>query len=364
MMILLLILIVILLIIIGLLLRHNKLARRCSLELGDAIDDLKLLQHAGKEISSKLEMNELLPGVMNAFAKAGKVKKGSLMLYDKEKNILEIKASMGLSERAIKNVKLKIGEGIAGRVAQTKTPLLINDITYDKHYKEIFNEYHQKRPKETILSLPLIFKNEVLGVVTLDSKISGEQFIRNDERLLSILASQTAVSINNARMYEMAITDGMTKLYIHRYLLHRLKQEFDKAKRYRRPLSLIFADIDNFKLFNDTHGHQVGDKALLHISKLIKKCTRVTDICARYGGDEFVIILPETPKSQGMILSKRLKETVEESFFKEKGQQYKITISIGLAEYTSNINSDKDLLENADQNLLKAKKEGRNKIIG
>lgn len=340
-----------------------KLFKKHSKKLNTAMDDLELLQILGKEVSSKLEMNELLPAIMEAFVKAGDVAKGSLMLYDEEKNILEIKESIGLSPRAVKNIKLRIGEGIAGRVAETKKPMLVNDTKYDMYYREFFPEDTHGRPREIILSLPLIFKDRVLGVVTLDAKVTGKQFIRNDERLLSILASQAAVAINNARMYEMAITDGLTKLYIQKYFLHRLKQEFDKAKRYGRSLSLLFLDIDDFKLFNDTHGHQIGDMALVHISKLIKKPTRSVDICARYGGDEFVIVLPETAKRKALVLAQRLCKSVHQSVFEAGGNQYTSTISIGVAEYTDNMSAPEELIEKADKYLYQAKEGGRNRIV-
>ncbi|MDA3792252.1 MAG: sensor domain-containing diguanylate cyclase [Elusimicrobia bacterium] len=342
--------------------KHIKRLKAQKKKMQDAINDLKLLQEVSKDVSSKLEMGQLLPAVMDAFVRAGNVKKGSIMLYDNEKDLLEIKAAKGLSQRAIDNVKLRLGEGIGGRVAETGESILINDTTKNSIYKDFFAGGKKARPHETLLCLPLIFKGGVLGVVTLDSKITGQQFIRNDERLLSILASQTAVSINNARMYEMAITDGLTKLYIRRYFFNRLEEEIEKSSRYGHPLSLLFLDIDHFKEFNDTYGHQMGDKALIHLSKVMVDKTRNVDICARYGGEEFIIILPETPKDAALILAKRLRKSIEVSSFTGLGQEYKLTVSIGLAEYTSNMTS-KDIIKEADKNLYKAKDTGRNKVV-
>lgn len=333
-------------------------------KLRESAEDLELLQEVSKEISSRLEMKELLPTIMNAFVRAGKVKKGSLMIYNEETGRMEIKAAKEVSERAIEKIKLKIGEGIAGRVAETGEPLLINDTTKDKYYKEFFPEDPKGRPSETLLCLPLIFKDKVLGVITLDSKITGEQFIRNDERLLSILASQAAVSINNARMYKMAITDGLTKLYIQRYFLLRIEQEFGKSKRYGRPLSIIFVDIDYFKLFNDNYGHQIGDMALIHITKSIRKHTRATDICSRYGGDEFIIILPETPIRQGLMLGERLRKSVERNLLNVKGDKFLMTVSIGVAEYNNHMKAHQDLIREADRKLYQAKEGGRNMVMG
>ncbi|MGM0442012.1 MAG: sensor domain-containing diguanylate cyclase, partial [Elusimicrobiota bacterium] len=285
------------------------------------------------------------------------------MLYDREKDLLEIKASRGLSERAIENVKLKMGEGIGGRVAQTGEPILINDTTKNHFYKDFFKESEKGRPRETLLCLPLKFKEDILGVVTLDSKFSGKQFIRNDKRLLSILASQAAVAINNARMYKMAITDPLTKLYMRRFFLTRLDQEIEKAKRYSGKFSLLFLDIDHFKKFNDTYGHQMGDRALMHLADIMKSTTRGADICGRYGGEEFVILLPETPKERAVILAERLREKVDNSTFKVDGRKYKIRICIGVAGYNSSVKTPKDLIREADKKLYRAKEEGRNKVV-
>ncbi len=341
---------------------HIKRLKNQKKKLQSAIDDLKLLQGVSKEVSSKLEMSQLLPSIMEAFVRAGNVKKGSIMLYDREKDLLEIKTAKGLSQRAIDNVKLHLGEGIGGRVAETGESILINDTTKNSVYKDFFSGDMKGRPRETLLCLPLMFKGEILGVVTLDSKISGQQFIRNDERLLSILASQSAISINNARTYELAITDGLTKLYIRRYFFNRLNEEIEKSSRYRHPFSLLFLDIDHFKEFNDTYGHQMGDKALIHLSKIMIDKTRTVDICARYGGEEFIIILPETQKDSGLILAERLRKSIEVSSFVGLGHEYKIRVSIGLAEYRQDMTS-KELIKEADKNLYKAKETGRNKVI-
>ncbi|MBN2407533.1 MAG: sensor domain-containing diguanylate cyclase [Elusimicrobia bacterium] len=330
--------------------------------LRQAVHDLKLLQKLSSDMSSHLEMNELLPAIMGAFVKAGKVKKGSIMLYDRKEGILRIRESLGLSPRAVENVKLKIGEGIAGRVAYTRKPVLVNDTTENRFYKEIFPD--DALPKETILSLPLIFKGELLGVVNLDSKITGEQFIRNDERLMSIIASHAAVSINNARMYELAITDGLTGLYIKRYFLRHMHKEFEKAKRYGRALSLVFIDIDNFKDFNDTNRHQVGDQALIHISKLILQSTRAADLCARYGGDEFVVMMPETAGRKASVLAERLRKNIEETVFTHNRCDYGMTVTIGVAEYSDNMETFDDLINMADSRLYMAKEQGRNRVMG
>jgi len=339
--------------------KQKRTAEKCK----TAVNDLKLVQELGKEISSKLQMSELLPAIMDAFVKAGDVSKGSLMLYDRERDILEIHSSVGLSDRARKYIKLKIGEGIAGRVAETGKPILVNDTTGARMYKDFFSEDSRGRPQETILSMPLIFKGEVLGVITLDAKKSGGQFIRNDERLLSILALQAAVSINNARMYEMAITDDLTKLYSKRHFIIRLQEEVEKARRYDRPLSLLFVDIDHFKEFNDTYGHQLGDRALQHLGGVIKKTTRAADISGRYGGEEFVIILPETARESALILAERLRKNIEKQSFVSRGNEYRITVSIGIGEYKAKMTSPSQLISEADKNLYKAKQKGRNRVV-
>lgn len=331
--------------------------------------DLKLIQDISKDITATLEMRELFPQIMDAFAKACNVSKGSIMLMNEETQTLEIKAGIGLSARAYEVVRPKLAEGVAGVVAATCESILIDDTSKEKYlYLDFISDPTKSRPKETLLCLPLIFKGHVLGVVSLDKKVGGEKFSEYDRRIASIIANQVAVAIQNAKLYEYAITDGLTDLYIHKYFHHRLEKEMERAKRFEQTLSLIMFDIDHFKSFNDTYGHQVGDEALVHLSKVLRNTMRSTDILARYGGEEFAVILVPEPKIEQtpeMVknIAERLRRNVEDTPIEISNKKLKISISIGVVSWYGEKKVDKDkLIKLADDALYKAKRNGRNRV--
>ncbi len=342
----------------------KKQIKLLSQKIDQSNNDMKLINELGLEICSVLELTRVLPKIVDVFAQAGQVNKASLMLLNEETGVLEIKAGIGLSARAYEHVSPKLGEGIAGVVAATGKSILINDTSGDKMlYKDFITDNTKPRPKETLLSLPIIFKGKTLGVINLDSKITGKPFIRNDEVLLSVLANQSAVAITNAQLYSLAITDGLTKLYIHRYFQIRLAQEIDRTKRYKLPMSLIMFDIDKFKSFNDTYGHQTGDYVLANLAKIVNVTIRNTDIPARYGGEEFAIILPETDSDEAKYVAERLRTNIETTVFEFDKKNVKVTVSLGIATYKSdNEITKKELIKNADTALYHAKQTGRNKF--
>jgi len=331
--------------------------------------DLELIQDLSKDVVAILKMDELLPQVMNAFAKAGNVSKGSIMFLDEATQTLSIKYGLGLSARAYEVVRPKLAEGVAGVVAATCEPILIDDTSKENHlYIDFVSDPQKSRPKETLLCLPLIFKGHVLGVVSLDKKAGGENFSEYDRKILSILANQSAVAIQNARLYENAITDGLTDLYIHKYFHYRLEKEMDRARRSGQTLSLVIFDIDHFKNFNDLYGHQIGDAALVHISKILRETMRSTDVLARYGGEEFAAILVPDPKVEQTPeivkgIAERLRKNIETTPLSCKDRQLKITISVGTVSWNGEKKVDKDeLIKRADVSMYAAKHGGRNRV--
>lgn len=331
--------------------------------------DLELIQDISKDITATLEPRDLFPQIMDAFVRAGNVSKGSIMLMNDETQTLEIKAGVGLSPHAYELVRPKLAEGVAGVVAATCESILIDDISKEKHlYLDFVSASKKPRPKEMLLCLPLIFKGHVLGVVSLDKTLGGKKFSAYDRRILSILANQAAVAIQNARLYENAISDGLTELYIHKYFHHRLEREMERARRFGQPLHLIMFDIDHFKNFNDVYGHQVGDAALVHLAKILKDTMRLSDVLARYGGEEFAVILIPDPKTEqtaavAKSIAERLRKNVESTPLVLKNRKLKITISIGVASWLGEKKVDKDkLIKKADDALYRAKRDGRNRV--
>jgi diguanylate cyclase (GGDEF)-like protein len=194
------------------------------------------------------------------------------------------------------------------------------------------------------------------------------EYSKRELSALVLLANQATIALLKAQALEqtmeLAITDGLTKLFNHRYFQERLDQEVRRSRRYKHTLSLIMADIDWFKTYNDQFGHPRGDTALKTVANVMRGMTRETDILARYGGEEFVVILPETSKDEAANLARRICSAInEEDIFGEEAMpDGKFTISLGVASMPDDANNKQALIDAADKSLYMAKKQGRNQV--
>jgi diguanylate cyclase (GGDEF)-like protein len=217
------------------------------------------------------------------------------------------------------------------------------------------------------VTLPLIYAKNVLGVVSIGSH-NIEKYSIETSRLLSTLTNQLASSLNNCLLYEgmqrIAMTDDLTDLNNYRFFKQMMEYEFVRAERYAVPLSCIIMDIDNFKSFNDTYGHQAGDKILSEIASILKNIVRKTDTPARYGGEEFVIICPSTNNGDATNLAERIRKEVASHIFLSDQDSLHITMSFGVATFVSNngIQDKNQLIKSADRFLYLAKSKGKNRV--
>ena len=342
---------------------NPKIPVKVKKELERKSADLRLLLELSTQISSAQKRRILYNRIVKLFAEVAQTEKSSLMLFNEKTNRLHIVAGIGISKEAKRRLNLRIGEGIAGQVAQTGKPMMINDTVGSSRYKPLHIRRKQVHKTESLLAVSLITKGKVIGVITVSNKVSRQPFIRNDRILLGTLANQAAVAIENTQLYVEAITDGLTGLYIHTYFQRRLMEEIKKLSRYPAPLALLIIDVDYFKKFNDTYGHQEGDRVLKNIARIFKKNVRSGDLIARYGGEEFALILPETDDKGARLVAERLRKKVEASNFLQgkKKKKVKITVSIGVADYRKGMRKE-ILIGQADQALYRAKREGRNRV--
>ena len=323
----------------------------------------QVLMDTGNALNSTLELHKLFDLMVNSASR--ELQAGLVSVMIKEGEFLTVKAARGMDEKLKRRVRLRVGESITGWVAQHAQPLLIKDITRDKRFKP--KAAHRRYSSESFLSVPIIHKGEVLGVLNCTDKAGNGEFTEDDLEFMRTMASQAAVAIVNARMMdhirELADHDGLTGLYNHRFFIERLYQEIERIDRYKnKPVSLVIIDIDHFKKVNDTYGHQAGNQVLKELAKVLFELTRRVDVICRFGGEEFAIILPQISSSKALIYMERVRKAVEKMRVQTRSEVISITVSAGISDYPENCTDADKLLGQADQALYLAKNSGRNCI--
>ena len=331
-----------------------------------AITDLLPFIEISKALTSTLNPREVLEIIMKEISELFKPRTWSLLLVDEEKNELYFEIAIGPNSEKLKKIRLKIGEGIAGWVAQHGEPVITNNPYEDERFNRKVDEIINFKT-QSIIAVPLKSKGKILGVIELINELSDGKFTKDDLILLQTFSDFAAIAIENARyvekIKELTIKDDVTKLYNSRYLQEALDREISRARRHNRKLSIIFIDIDHFKHVNDTYGHLVGSKVLAEFGELLRNSLREIDIPTRYGGDEYVIILPETDKESAVKVAQRIRKKLKEHVFLEnEGYQIKITASFGISTYPDDALEKLDLLRLADNAMYKVKETTRDDI--
>jgi diguanylate cyclase (GGDEF)-like protein len=217
----------------------------------------------------------------------------------------------------------------------------------------------------SILCYPLQRRGERIGVIELINKSDGI-FSLADQSLVEMMLNPLAVAIRTVDMFESAerltITDDLTKLFNYRYLMKYLQADVKRCLRYKKKVSLLFIDVDGFKRINDTFGHLVGSQALAEMGQVFKRIVRETDVVGRYGGDEFVIVLPETPLNGAMVIAERIRKKVEECEFVAQNLSIRLTVSLGVANCPKHTLTAEGLIKKADAAMYRAKELSKNSI--
>jgi diguanylate cyclase (GGDEF)-like protein len=210
---------------------------------------------------------------------------------------------------------------------------------------------------------PLLCQERVVGVLNLADKIEQEQFSDEDVALIELFSQFVGASIGNIKLFEkiqkQATTDGLTGLVNHRTFYEVLEKELWRSRRYGGHISLIMIDVDNLKSMNDTFGHRAGDKVIKTISRKIRECIRSIDTAARYGGDEFAVILPNTSLTDATVVAKRMVDLVSKTKVLWKRENIDLSISVGLGQYDADATPE-DITSYSDKALYQAKKAGKN----
>ncbi|HOV28062.1 MAG TPA: sensor domain-containing diguanylate cyclase [Pseudobacteroides sp.] len=308
-----------------------------------------------RNISSILEMNTLLDKVLMTVIEVSGAQNGCLMIKNSKSGKLEILAQKitsgsinDISDEIIRNVYEKGEAIISTNVADEEK--------YSIYQSMLINGV------KSVLCLPIKSNEEIVGICYLENKLSSAVFSPEDIDMLNSLLAQAAISIENARLYKIATTDGLTGLISHRHFKFILEKEIERCKKHKKIFSLIMFDIDHFKNINDTYGHQAGDLVLSNVAMTMKKVFRNSDIIARYEGDEMAIILPETDEASTLEYAQMLIDTIKETEIQYEGNRIMITISAGIASYPKHATSPATLIKAADTALYRSKAEGRDRV--
>jgi len=248
---------------------------------------------------------------------------------------------------------------------RSKELIVIEDI--DSHKKPIIRKSQRafagNYKTNNCAIVPLICQDRVVGVLNLADKVNGDRFNCEDIALIELFSQLVGASIGNIKLFEkiqrQATTDGLTGLVNHKTFYEILEKELLRSRRYGGQISLIMIDVDNLKKINDNHGHRAGDKVIKEISRRIKESIRQIDTAARYGGDEFAVILPNTSLSDATIVAQRMVNVVAQSPTTWRKEQIQLSISVGLGQYDADANPE-DITSRSDQALYTAKQAGKN----
>ncbi|HHY47375.1 MAG TPA: diguanylate cyclase [Firmicutes bacterium] len=364
-------------------------------------DEMTSLYKIGIAATSTLDLAEVLEVIYREVSKVMDAGGFFIALYNEETRQISFEFVVDNGER-LSPFSVSLGDdgGFTAKVITQRTPVFVADALSNGSNLPQETRVIGQTPR-SVIAVPLLARGRVVGVLSVQSYTTA--YTQGDLRLVSTIGVQAAIAIENARLYaelkrknsilqdreaelrrvnarldeqlaevtrlhriaeQLAITDSVTGIHNYRYFQDRLDYEIERATRYSRYLSLIMVDIDDFKKYNDAHGHQAGDAVLQAVTREIVKSVRSTDIVARYGGEEFVIILLEADKPRALKVAEKIRARIESYPFPNEETQPggKITISLGVSSFPDDAKTKHDLVKMADMAMYAGKRDGGNRV--
>lgn len=320
-----------------------------------------------KALAGICDMEILLTAVLERIKVLIPARNWSLLLLDPQTQELYFAVVVGLDPGALKGIRLKLGEGIAGTVAQTAQPIFISNAEQDPRFCARVDAT-TGFATQSIIALPLLVRGEVVGVFEVVN-VENEQFFR--ERflpLLTILGDYVAIAVDNVRnlqrLQARTFIDEVTGFYNTRYLIVKLDRFIDDIRDAGGKFSVVFLDLDDFKAVVDTHGHLRGSKILAEVAWVIHSVLGPDDSLVRYGGDEFVILLPHRSQPEALKLTRELRQAINQTrFLQKEGLEIALTASYGIATLPEDAQDRETLLLIADQAMFYSKGRGKDRIV-
>lgn len=329
---------------------------------------INIIHEIGKTLTSSLTVKEVVQQIFYKVAELFNPENWSLLLVDHERGDLyfEIVVSQTDQVDKIKGSRLKIGEGIAGWVAKTGRPLLVPSVDKEPRFSRKVDE-EADFITESIICIPLKIRDKVLGVIEFVNKTDLATLHDFDIEMLTTVADFAAIALENARNFEqvsrLTITDDITGLYNARHLQSLLQQEIELATELGTECSLIFFDLDFFKRVNDTHGHLIGTSLLAELGTFVSGMLDSNHAAARYGGDEFVIIMRNTSKQEATAFCKELRDRLNSTvFLSAENLAISVTASFGIATFPEDADNNQQILHLADERMYTIKSSGKNEV--
>jgi len=324
-----------------------------------------LLPDFTKEINSRMERRGIAPLLLKITERLFAPSQVLVFLQDDRAQKLILVQQKGLAEEIKIGFQLTPGEGRIGWVAEHKVPMDTNDFIREMRQTGTSLEAPGHFKFQTEICAPMVHEGQVFGVIS----VGGiSRHYKYEKTMLGLIADLGCIAVFNNSLFsqvqEMANLDGLTKLFNKRFFLTKLSEEILKAEKGHYPVSLFIFDLDNFKHYNDTQGHQAGDEVLKISGQLLRESVRPDDTPARYGGEEFVVILPQTPKDGAMVAAERFRERMAaHPYPHSESQPLKVvSLSGGVATFPDDGRNGTDLIQAADTALYRAKKAGRNRV--
>lgn len=317
-------------------------------------------------LNGSLILDDIIKSIFVLVEKVVPNQGGALMLINPETGLVRVAGNLGEKSRTIDNYENSfefphVSVPVLNILADTRQPIIIPDTQTSKLWKN----FHSDQPIRSFLGVPISSKNEVIGFLTL-THTRKDSFQTKHAEWLMAFANQAAMAIDNARLFSqverLAIQDELTHMYNRRGFTEQGEREVARAQRFNHPLSALFLDVDHFKNINDKYSHLSGDLALRAVASCIHEFLRSVDVAGRYGGEEFVFLLPETDQDGAYLLAERLRTEIEKITIETPQGRLHVTVSIGVACLESPTQTLDELLDKADAAVHRAKASGRNRV--